>query len=185
MGTNFDGIFDNSGECNTDLDLFAFPAVSCPGENSGSINLYIGPTVPERLLSEYFWSNGETTEDLENLSVGSYSVTVVDANGCQDTITTNISEYEKVYFFHSTYMSRGSDGMAYKSSTGCSCNSSNCQFIWTNEEGEIIAQGDGSTAEETYKYLFDIPAGVYIATIIHPNGCFRRRNYCSRNGFNW
>ena len=37
--------------------------------------------------------------------------------------------------------------------------------------GEIIAQGDGSTAEETYKYLFDIPAGVYTATIIHPNGC--------------
>ncbi len=171
MGTNFDGIFDNSGECNTDLDLFAFPAVSCPGENSGSINLYIGPNSTGTPPYEYFWSNGETTEDLENLSVGSYSVTVVDANGCQDTITTNISEYESIYFSTPPTCPGGSDGMAYMSSTGCSCNSSNCQFIWTNEEGEIIAQGDGSTAEETYKYLFDIPAGIYTATIIHPNGC--------------
>ena len=55
MGTNFDGIFDNSGECNTDLDLFAFPAVSCPGENSGSINLYIGQKIAlERLLMNIF-----------------------------------------------------------------------------------------------------------------------------------
>ena len=67
MGTNFDGIFDNSGECNTDLDLFAFPAVSCPGENSGAINLYIGPNSTGTPPYEYFWSNGETTEDLENL----------------------------------------------------------------------------------------------------------------------
>ena len=78
----------------------------------------------------------------------------------------------KVFIFSlHLHVPGGSDGMAYMSSTGCSCNSSNCQFIWTNEEGEIIAQGDGSTAEETYKYLFDIPAGVYTATIIHPNGC--------------
>ena len=171
MGTNYDGIFDNSGECSIDLDLFAFPAVSCPGENSGSINLYMGPNSNGTPPYEYFWSNGENTEDLENLSVGSYSVTVVDANGCQDTITTNISEYESIFFSNPPSCPDGSDGMAYMSSTGCSCNSSNCQFIWTNEQGEIIAQGDGTTAEETYKYLFDIPAGVYTATIIHPNGC--------------
>ena len=171
MGTHYDGIFDNSGDCNIDLDLFAFPSVSCPGENSGSINLYMGPNGQGTPPYLYFWSNGETTEDLENIPIGSYSVTVVDANGCQDTISTIVSEYESISFSNPPSCPGGSDGMAYMSSTGCSCNSSNCQFIWTNENGDIIAQGDGSTAEETYKYLNDIPAGVYIATIIHPNGC--------------
>jgi len=171
MGTNYDGIFNDSDDCNIDLDLFAFPSVSCPGENSGSINLYMGPNGQGTEPYLYFWSNGETTEDLENIPIGSYSVTVVDANGCQDTISTIVSEYESISFSNPPSCPGGSDGMAYMSSTGCSCNSSNCQFIWTNENGEIIAQGDGSTAAETYKYLNDIPAGVYIATIIHPNGC--------------
>ena len=92
----------------------------------------------ERLPYEYFWSNGETTEDLENLSVGAYSVTVVDANGCQDTITTNISEHESIYFSTPPTCPGGSDGMAYMSSTGCSCNSSNCQFIWTMKKEKLL-----------------------------------------------
>ena len=171
MGTNYDGIFEQSGDCNIDLDLFAFPGVSCPGEDSGSINLYMGPNSIGVPPYEYFWSNGETTEDLENIPTGSYSVIVIDSNGCQDTITTIVSEYESITFSTPPSCLGGSDGMAYMSSTGCSCNSSNCQFIWTNENGDIIAQGDGSNAEETYKYLNDIPAGTYIATIIHPNGC--------------
>ena len=94
----------------------------------------------------------------------------MDANGCQDTITTNISEYESIYFSTPPTCPGGSDGMAYMSSTGCSCNSSNCQFIWTNEEGEIIAQGDGSQLKKHISiyliFQLDIPL-----TIIHPNGC--------------
>ena len=46
------------------------------------------------------------------------------------------------------------------SSTGCSCNSSNCQFTWAIGDS-IIAQGDGSTALETYKYLYNLSAGTY------------------------
>ena len=78
----------------------------------------------------------------------------------------------KVFIFPLQYMSQGErwNGI-YELNRLFMQYSSNCQFIWTNEQGEIIAQGDGSTAEETYKYLFDIPAGVYTATIIHPNGC--------------
>jgi large repetitive protein len=35
----------------------------------------------------YVWSNGSTTQDLSNLTAGSYTITVMDANGCTTTGT--------------------------------------------------------------------------------------------------
>ncbi|MBJ05043.1 MAG: hypothetical protein CMP65_03990, partial [Flavobacteriales bacterium] len=165
MGTNFDGQY-NEG-CAGDLGLFAFPSQACPGENNGEINLVTTLGLPPYT---YLWSNGETTEDLNNLAPGNYSVIVTDANGTCATITREISEYQATFFSQAPSCPGGNDGMAYFSSSGCNCNTSFCQFIWVFD-GDTIAQGDGSTATETYKYLFNISAGTYSATIIHPNGC--------------
>ena len=53
--------------------------VLCNGNNTGSINITVtGGTSPYT----YSWSNGSTIEDPQNLSSGTYSVTVTDANGC-------------------------------------------------------------------------------------------------------
>jgi len=164
-GTNFDGQY-NYG-CGGDLGLFAFPSEACPGENNAMINLYLSAGTPPYT---YLWSNGETTEDLENLGPGIYSVTVTDSNGICDTISREVNEYGIISFYESPSCPGESDGMVYFNSTGCDCNTSFCQFIW-ELNGDTIAQGDGSTAEETYKYLFNIEAGVYTATIIHPDGC--------------
>lgn len=49
------------------------------GNNDGSINLNILGGTPSYQFS---WSNGSTTEDISNLSSGTYNVTVTDANGC-------------------------------------------------------------------------------------------------------
>ena len=58
----------------------------------GSIDLTVlGGTKPYA----YVWSNGETTEDIYNLSAGAYSVIITDQNGCRtsaDTILTGPSE---------------------------------------------------------------------------------------------
>lgn len=52
------------------------------GNSNGSINLSVsGGTSPYSFL----WSNAATTEDLNNLAAGNYSVTITDANGC-DTV---------------------------------------------------------------------------------------------------
>ena len=62
--------------------------VSCFGFTNGSINLTptggVGPY-------SFLWSNSLATEDLSNLSVGSYSVLVTDANGCTANIATTIT----------------------------------------------------------------------------------------------
>ncbi|WP_396600972.1 HYR domain-containing protein [Algibacter sp. R77976] len=60
--------------------------ISCEGDNNGSISIDpSGGTLPYT----YLWSNSETTKDLTNLSAGSYTVTVTDANGC--TISDDFS----------------------------------------------------------------------------------------------
>lgn len=53
--------------------------ISCFGYNNGTIDMTVlGGSSPY----QFSWSNGATTEDLANLSIGIYSVFVVDSNGC-------------------------------------------------------------------------------------------------------
>ncbi|TAF69290.1 MAG: PKD domain-containing protein [Flavobacterium sp.] len=67
--------------------------LSCTEANTGGINLVVtGGTQP----FSYSWSNGATTEDLENLTPGNYTVIVTDANGCKKTDTWKITRFEQL-----------------------------------------------------------------------------------------
>ena len=52
--------------------------VSCSGAANGAIDLTIGGGVTPY---SYAWSNGDTTQDIGNLSGNTYTVIVKDANG--------------------------------------------------------------------------------------------------------
>jgi uncharacterized protein (DUF2141 family) len=56
----------------------------CFNGSNGSINLTATGGTPGYT---YLWSNGFTSQDINNLSTGAYSVTVTDANGCETSIT--------------------------------------------------------------------------------------------------
>lgn len=67
--------------------------LSCNEANTGSINLVVtGGTPP----FTYSWSNGASTEDLQNLIPGNYTVKVTDANGCNKAASWTVTRFEQL-----------------------------------------------------------------------------------------
>lgn len=63
--------------------------VQCFGQSNGALDAMLeGGLAPYT----YSWSTGNTNNRIASLSVGSYSLTVTDDNGCYDTISTIITE---------------------------------------------------------------------------------------------
>jgi gliding motility-associated-like protein len=63
--------------------------ITCFGANDGSAIVFnSGGTPPLSIL----WSNGATTNSVSNLAPGNYSVTVTDANGCQNVNNFTITQ---------------------------------------------------------------------------------------------
>ncbi|MEY4893239.1 MAG: hypothetical protein RL751_49, partial [Bacteroidota bacterium] len=63
--------------------------ISCFGASDGSISSTVnGGTAPY----SYSWSNGATTTSLSNLPIGTYTLTVTDANGCVSTANVTLTQ---------------------------------------------------------------------------------------------
>lgn len=63
--------------------------ISCNGANDGEATATpLGGTSPY----DYDWNTNDTTQTIDSLSTGSYSVTVTDATGCQASDTTTINQ---------------------------------------------------------------------------------------------
>ena len=61
----------------------------CSGESSGSIDITVDGGTPNY---SFYWSNLENTEDLNNISAGSYTVSIIDEKNCEISQNFNISE---------------------------------------------------------------------------------------------
>ncbi len=63
--------------------------VTCNGGADGSVDVsVVGGSLPY----SYIWSNGSSSEDLSNLSSGSYNLTVTDNSGQSDSLSVVVSE---------------------------------------------------------------------------------------------
>ncbi len=67
--------------------------LSCAGENKGTIDIDVtGGVAPY----SYSWSTGSKLQDVTALNAGSYTVRVMDANGCVKTVAETVTEPEEL-----------------------------------------------------------------------------------------
>jgi gliding motility-associated-like protein len=126
----------------------------CFGAADGSIDATVtGGTTPY----SYSWSNGESTEDIQNLIAGTYIVQVTDFNGCQVSADTIISQPPPI-IATSTQV----NVLCYGAATGSIDLSltggiTPYQYSWSN----------GATSEDVSNLL----AGIYSVTVTDANNC--------------
>jgi hypothetical protein len=128
--------------------------VLCDGGSDGSASVTAnGGTAPYT----YAWSNGGATANTSNLSVGTYSVVVSDANNCSATASVTITQPTSLTLSFTT--------------ANVSCNGGN--------NGSTTANVNGGTAPYTYAWsnggatatINNLIAGTYTVTITDANGC--------------
>ena len=135
--------------------------VSCFGGSNGSINITtIGGTSPY----SYVWSNGITTEDLTNISSGSYSLTITDANGCQENGTFVITEPAQPI----TATSNISNVLCFGDASGA-INIS----VQGGTAGYLFSWSNGATIED----ISGLSLGTYTVIITDANGCSLNQSY--------
>jgi PKD repeat protein len=129
--------------------------ISCHGLSDGSIDLTVNEgTQPYTFL----WSNGETTEDLNDLEAGTYVVGITDANGCtlQDSVTLFEADTLVVTPIDTNLVScnGAADGSFFVQATG-----GVPVLVYAWSDGQM-----GPTAE-------DLGPGIYTVTVTDLNGC--------------
>lgn len=67
--------------------------IKCFADETGKIDISVSGGVG---IYKYFWSNGDTTQDLTNLKAGTYEVTVQDAAGCTEVSTAKVLEPDEL-----------------------------------------------------------------------------------------
>lgn len=135
--------------------------VICSGGNDGMIDLTVfGGSFP----FTFSWSNGAVTEDNFNLTAGSYSVVVTDANGCVNVQTFVVTQPASPIVVNGTIVDAtgqtAADGSVDITVTG---GSGPYSFLWSN----------GATTED----LAGVVPGVYTVAITDLNGCVTSGTY--------
>lgn len=127
--------------------------VTCAGGNDGVIDLSVNGGTPQYF---YDWSNGPDTEDDFNLTVGTYTVVVSDANGCSVTMSYTVSEPAIPVIVNGTVTNvtgtnNGAIDLTVNGGIGA------YTFLWSN----------GATTED----ITGLAPGVYSVVVTDGNGC--------------
>jgi hypothetical protein len=129
--------------------------LGCNGDSDGTATVSAtGGTTPY----SYLWSNGQTLATATGMSVGSYDVTVSDANGCSAVAVVEIEEptllIAEIVSSADVSCAGGADGSAMVNATG---GTTPYSYEWSNTQ-------TGATATGLSAILYDV-------TVTDANGC--------------
>lgn len=133
--------------------------VSCAGGTDGLADITVqGGTLPYT----FNWNNNAVSEDLENLSAGTYGGMITDANGCFVQLSFDIAEPEAILItvdsFYNPTCNDGTDAAIYLSITG---GTPDYNILWSNDATTDDIEG--------------LIAGTYSVTITDNNGCIETK----------
>lgn len=172
MGTYRVNVIDNNGNTENDTYEVTEPTMLeitenvtdllCNGDEDGIIDITVNGGVEPYV---YNWSNGETTEDIDRLRAGNYTVVITDANLCIIQKVIEVSQPSGLFV-------NGNIVRLYPSVSGAS-------------DGSITVNIGGGTLPYTYEWrdtdniiqasttniLDNIGIDTYGVTITDANGC--------------
>lgn len=128
--------------------------VTCYGFSDGAIDLTIsGGNTPYSII----WSNTENSEDITALTANEYTVTVIDANNCQNIQTYSVEEPENLTFDFTT-----TDNVCYGESNG---------IISVNVSGGTAPYTYAWSNSETTALISNLLSGTYNLTVTDSLSC--------------
>ena len=134
--------------------LQAVAVIQCNGGNNGSININpMGGTAPYT----YLWSNGSTTQNLNSLAGGTYTVTITDNTGTTSSFSFTITEPSAITIT--------------KSVTNENCGGQNIGAINLTVGGGTGSYSFNWSNGATTQNLANLTAAVYYVTVTDGNGC--------------
>ncbi len=132
-------------------------SINCNGASTGAIDISVSGGT---MFYTYVWNNGATTQDLQNVSAGNYSLILTDGNGCVYDTTLNISQPVQPL-------------TSQTSLVNVSCqNGNNGSIDLTVNGGQMPYNYNWSNGASTQD-LNILSAGTYSVIITDGNGCVK------------
>ena len=154
---------DEELELDLDADIASGGAnIACAGDSTGSITLTItGGTAPFTVEWSLPDGSSSTSQNLEDLGAGTYSVSVIDANGCEATGSISLDEAPPIEISFETVPT-----LCFGAPTG----SIDLEVSGGTPPYAIEWDGPGGFSS-TDQNLENLVGGIYLLTITDANGC--------------
>ncbi|HHM21808.1 MAG TPA: T9SS type A sorting domain-containing protein [Bacteroidetes bacterium] len=156
--TTTDAVTIGAVDCNDFQTTISWDNLSCYESNDGAAVVSVmGQTPPVT----YEWSNGATGQMIDSLSAGTYTVTVMDAQGCSAELTAMVQQPDELTPGTSATpesMPGANDGTATATPTGGTpFPGGGYEYQWSNGDTTMVITG--------------LSPGAYSVTVSDFNGC--------------
>lgn len=148
----FDVAINDSG-CALKVDL-SRENVSCNGAQDGSVSATLDDDTGD---VTYDWGEIGSTQTIENLGPGSYTVMVTDETGCSVSETVSVTEPAAILVQINSIVNLNCDGSGGEATAIAEGGMGTLSFLWSS--GEETARAD------------DLVAGTNTVTVTDANGC--------------